>query len=682
MNNNFKNYLFTKHILVNDTADNDATALSVVFALAKLFNIKVTEGHLLATVDMLKTASSNLGERVSEPFYLGFPDTVKKMYSDELLFDQLLHYATTYGMDDFSQPGHSRFEEDFTRAAFNEKLPLVSFRIVNETDGITLLSESITDLLGGTRPLSDYQYDFLKAFLKAYPYVIKSCPCKATLIRLTVDDRDAKYVPLLNLSDLIKIAELINYQAYNNPDIKQLNLRNKDRVFITKLLDALLASDKCNVKECYEKKAIWSGLLHHIHYIPKTEKGKQFVQAMRGKTNASVFSSFEKELAQGNIQNAVLCLKKGKGSGALLRNLNYILSRCKDENDTLYVLSQVKTSNPIMLLQLLFQYATYEAVDGRSFKFSKFNKLAVHKETEEEKARRKSVVPKDVIDVLIKLIKDNLSSLFANRLGSVYIDKAMKNCAVPIHADTSSGGYGVLCSGTRIPIDFSKKIRAFTYWENVDDIDLSVIGLRENGTQEEFSWRCMYEKQNNGIVFSGDQTSGRLGGAEYFDINLNRFIKKYPDIRYLVFCDNVYSMVDFSDCYCKAGYMLRNIHDSGKVFEPKTVKSSFEIKCKSTFAYLFGIDLAAKDFVWLNISRADSVSVAGTTALGFLRNTFNSTYVFNLYEFFTMLATKVVTSPQNADVVVSDDYQPSDKEQTIIHSYDFDKIIALLNNAD
>lgn len=45
--------------------------------------------------------------------------------------------------------------------------------------------------------------------------------------------------------------------------------------------------------------------------------------------------------------------------------------------------------------------------------------------------------------------------------------------------------------------------------------------------------------------------------------------------------------------------MLRDVKDSGQVYEPKTVKTSFTIDCNSRLAYLFAIDLAANDFIWL-----------------------------------------------------------------------------------
>lgn len=73
--------------------------------------------------------------------------------------------------------------------------------------------------------------------------------------------------------------------------------------------------------------------------------------------------------------------------------------------------------------------------------------------------------------------------------------------------------------------------------------------------------------------------------------------------------------------------MLRDVKDSGQVYEPKTVKTSFTIDCNSRFAYLFAIDLAANDFIWLDVDRASSAAVAGTTRLGFLTEYFDMTSI-------------------------------------------------------
>ena len=132
--------------------------------------------------------------------------------------------------------------------------------------------------------------------------------------------------------------------------------------------------------------------------------------------------------------------------------------------------------------------------------------------------------------------------------------------------------------------------------------------------------------------------------------------------------------------------MMRDLLDTGEIYEPKTVQTSFTIDCPSTFAYLFGIDLAAREMVWLNVSRAGETIVAGETSLAFLLDYFDVTKVMNVRLFFEMMAKELVSDPVQADIVVSDRasiWQQANGDGTSarkwIRSYDFESLMALMN---
>ena len=128
----FKDYLFNHGILVNEAVEKDSNAFETRFALAKLFNIRITDGENLVTADMIHYAEEQLGQNVPEPFYRGFPESVRKLTSKQRLFDQLLHYVHTYGMGDFSEQGHSMLEDFIQREAFNEKCEVRDFSVITE----------------------------------------------------------------------------------------------------------------------------------------------------------------------------------------------------------------------------------------------------------------------------------------------------------------------------------------------------------------------------------------------------------------------------------------------------------------------------------------------------------------------------------------------------------------------
>ena len=701
----YKDYLFTKRILVAEkggvgeaenggitaesggkTAENggktaENNSKEALFLLYDQLGIRIIKGGELATLETVEYASNVIGKKVPEAFYRGFPKSVLELPEYARFLDQLVHYAQTYGMGRFDEPGHSVFEKETEREEFKEDVQVKEFTIVTEDEAVAILRETVENLLLSTRPLSKAQFDLLLNFIPEYGFEVKKISSKNTAIKLLCGLRDVSFTDFLMLSDTVKVVEEINAEVYNSEKINSLNFKNADRKFVTAVIDGLFEKGKCDVRACSEKQAVWCGILHHIHYKPKCGEAADFVNQMRGGRNVSVYAQFEKALGQGDVKNAVLTLKEGKGGASVLRNLDYIASRCKSGEEFDFLKRECPADNLIVLLQLLLRYKN-PSVGGngpRVFRFVRRNTVRVHAETPLECEKRRSHITAGQKDSLCADIEQNIRRLLKGRLGKVYIDPEMRRAALPLQESASNGGAGVLAKGTRLPIGDAKKIRAFTYWEKVNDIDLSAIGITEDGAQREFSWRTMADGSSDAITYSGDQTSGFKGGSEFFDVDVALFKAKYPEVRYLVFCDNVYSGTFFSSCVCRAGYMLRDTADSGEIFEPKTVQSSFTVNCDSTFAYLFGIDLKKRDFVWLNEAQNGVVTVAGTRRLDFLMPTFSVTDVINMYTFFEMAATEVVEAPEDADVAVTDRQVGLKDGATQIRSCDFDKILAVMN---
>ena len=674
----FVDYLFNHHYLVNDPDSATENQAEIRLALGNIFNIRITSGADLLQRYMIREAEKIIGISVPRAFYQGFPESVRKLSKIELFFDQIIHYFRTYGTNDFSEPGHSLLEEEIERKVFNEEMPVKDFEVITEAEAIEKLKGYTEDLLSGTRQLSDEQYELVREFISEYNYTPENCASKNTAMRLLVDTRDPGLTKFLMLSDVPKLADELNYRGKEIKNPRKLNLKNQDRKLLTAVIDRLIGEGKIDTRNCYEKKALWSGLLHHLHYKTADSKGIEFLNAMRGDENHSTLSEFEKVLAEKGAPAAADVLVHRKGSGMLLRNLDYLLSRCETDYEVRDVIGKIDTTNTIILLQLMFHYYS-DPAPLRTFKFVKYGMIRRHEETQDEAVKRGTILSKRDRKTVRNAIRELLEKNLKGRLGRVYIAPEMKNIALPLQEGAGQGGFGTLSKGTRIPLPEVKKVRAFTYWEKVNDIDLSVIGLTKNLGQQEFSWRNMYRNQDAAITFSGDQTSGFNGGSEYFDIDIEKFKQKYPDIEYLVFCDNVYSGVAFKNVICKAGYMLRDIQDSGEIFEPKTVKSSFTIDCDSTFAYLFGIDLKTNDFVWLNAAVDSRSRIAGSTPMTFLRQYFDMTKIINVYDFFAMMASELVDDPKDAEIAITDEEIEPGESTELIRSYDAEKMIAFLN---
>lgn len=673
------NFLFTKGILVAGEKSENAT--ETLLALAKLFGIKITQGEEYANPAHIKMAQSCLGYYVPAPFYKGFPRSVLELSIEQLYIDQIFSYVKTYGLGDFSEPQHSVFEQTIERIALSEETEVKKFAIISEEEAKERLKGYFSDLMSSTRPLSKAHYDVALDCIVEYGFRAEDIACKDTAIELIIDTGDISYARSLRLADVIRFVDILNYKKYNNTNMKKLSLCNKDRRLVASVIDYIFAEGSLNVIDCFEKKRLWCGMLHHIHYKPKCEEAIKFVELMRGRENRSVYSAFEQAMLEKDIVRAAEILKRGKGAGALLRNLNYLISRCRTVEEVKTVVSAVEAKNAIVLIQLLMQYENYVAEGARAFRFTRHRLMKVHTETEKEQAHRKSALTPVAVDLLTTVIREKLAELLKDRLPRVYISPEMYKVALPIGEDTSSAGYGVLPKGTRVPIKLGKKLRAFTYWEKVDDIDLSCIGITGDGRAIEFSWRTMYYNQSKAITYSGDETSGYKGGSEFFDIILEDFRRDYPNVRYIVLNNNVFSCLTFRECVCRAGCMMRDIEDSGEIFEPKTVDTSFVINCDSTFAHLFAIDLQESELVWLNVSQSGNQHIAGASDVSFLLSYCNTTSVINYGSFFEMLAEEVVSTPEEADIVVSDGEHTLKEGAEQIRSFDFERVNAILNSA-
>lgn len=671
----FHDFLFSKNLFVS--AGEGEEALAVLATLAKLFNIRIVSNPGWANLSMVEVAKRNLGIDVPEPFYREFPTSVKNLSVDKILVDRLLHYMRTYALGDFSRPGYSLFEEKVVRKLFNEDVDVREFSIVSTEEALELVSKTVESLLASSRPLNDGQYGIVLAYVQDYCRDVR-CNCKDTVVRLLLDTRDPSFAQQLKLSDVMRLVEQLQFQSYESENVKELNLRNRDRKLLTSVLDRIFTDGVCDMRTCLEKKKLWKGLLHHLHYKPVNERAGRFLHLIRNDEARSVYSEFERLLAEDEVREALDLLRKEKGTGAVLRNLDYLLSRCKFPATVDYVLDAIQTDNRILLIQLLFHYSARDPKARRVFKFQKFGMMRVHTETPNESLSRTTAIEERIARRVRLRLRQELERVCKGTLGKVYIDKDMMRIALPLQEGTSMSGVGTLPRGSRLKIPEGKKVRAFTYWERVNDIDLSAFVLYENGTQDEFSWRTW--SYGESITYSGDQVSGHEGGSEYFDIDLDLFEVEYPEsARYILLCDNVYSGVPFDKCLCKAGYMMRDRDDSGEVFEPKTVKSSFTVTCPSTFAYLFGIDVKTREFVWLNMARDSRERIAGETSMSFLWDYLEIAEVINLGDFAWDLATEVVEDPSEADVVFSDKDEPLREGAELIRSCDMERIIQLLN---
>ena len=492
-------------------------------------------------------------------------------------------------------------------------------------------------------------------------------------------------------------------------DARHLHLNRREKQIIGRAIDRQLAQGKANLALCCEKRQLWSGLLGHIHYAPKNKQAAEFVQAIWEGTNQSAYARFEDAIQKREIQRAVDVLREEKGSGALLRHFRFIASRCSTLEEVSYVCDHLGAGSLMLLIQLLMHFDEYEQKRSlnRIFRFVHLNKLRVHRETDPERARRKSFLPEELIVELPFMLRRSIQKSAAGKLGKVYLAPEAADLPLPLQEGTGAGGYGVLPRGSVFHLDGRKIVRAFIYWEGARDLNISAMGLTETGGRaKKFNWQTMWGRTGNAVLYSGDQTAGTNGASEYMDADIQALRSSDPDLRYLVFEANVYrtapgfaafinekdeessdqsnktkrnsDQITFDDCNCRAGFMQRDRNDSGNVFEPGLVRSNFRITGNSTHSYLFAIDLWEETLIWLNI-QVDGEDSTADVSHEFLLPYLKAQRIMNMYDLFCILAKELTDDPMEADVIVSDENIECREDAEIIRSWESDKLLAFMN---
>lgn len=352
MINLFKEYLFTQHYLVNDGIETDEygrqtesftdpehldyeEAMATIVTLAQKFGIRIVGGFEYASKQLIRNAANYIGEYVPEPFYRGFPQSVLELTTNQKIYDQLNGFGWWHDIQ------HSTLENIYERVAFNENVKKKEFTVITDDEAKRILTGNLRDILGKTsRPLNPEMNEIMIEGWRAFgeKIVPEKILCKRTAVMLFCESKNPVFLKNLEIPDAIRILEYIQYTAYRSEKLNELNLRNKDRKLIATALDILfgkiLADDFDSLcAACFEKRAIWCGMLHHLHYKPKVYFAEVLIKRLREGPNFSAMSTFETLMRQGHTVGAARYLKDAKGSGVLIRNLNYILSRCKTDEE-------------------------------------------------------------------------------------------------------------------------------------------------------------------------------------------------------------------------------------------------------------------------------------------------------------------------------------------------------------
>lgn len=577
----------------------------------KLVHMKVKSREVVydALVSGLKEITG--ADKVYNPMYPNFPESVMEKDDFELYFNAIVHY--------WSFGTLLPYEEK------KERAPLFNAAKVKILDAGSFddLNDIFNNLCASKTSLSKSDVDDMIFILNSVRITLPDeIPFKenaACICRLLVDtgvDTDGslcrKYVK--TATDVLRLVT-----AMSDGDVslaentKFRNLKRSERRIIMNLLAG--CGNAAEDMNRYAGRWIRVGEKLHPGEFAKNERYTKVVQAFGIIRNDGKLQSFagrvDAAVASGDVNTVVSLLKKRPGEFA--RRIDFLLRTFNKDADRKAVImgfaSIAKDVSSTVLLQVREHFINkLDGNDDIRVFFPKGN-LARSYYVKNDKTE---AIPEDAMKMVIAVCESALVNIYGNRefLGKVYIDETLKNYTVPFSLRSAGKTMTAVSRGSRIVIDDSAKvIRPFIWWTNIKDdiidVDLSVAVFADD-------WNCLehvsysnLKSSRFGICHSGDITNGGPvdgeGVAEFIDLDIEKALS--AGARYAVF--NVYNFSDknFSKMeHAAFGFMTRNDMKSGEIFEPSMVKQRMDLASATTTCIPVIFDLKERVFVWCDMA--------------------------------------------------------------------------------
>lgn len=653
----------------NDIIDNDIVkAVTVNEELLAL-------GYTLTPDDIVNLAKSNdidnflnkfkgiIGNVNAKPMYPNYPNQVMNMDEATFRFHQLIHYASTYGIENFANidvvRGWLPDVEDTEKTVDDETLinaKIIKLFINSENDSIykhvynKILSKrermtdkekilvcecikhlSLNDLTNITVP---FKQNLLEIFYSIFIADIDSNTKKAMLFSICQ-----------HTGDVWKCVDYV-ITKFN------FHFKTSQKRLIVKLLESYTVDDFQSNLVVSKKKADRVNLmLQYLDYnnYSRNPEFRQIVAIFR----SGYLSSWE-----GLAKSMVECKASGaleficKRPGTALRMLTYLL-RNGYNNSEIY--RKLSPNIDGINLQMLVSICTH------------FGKTV-----EYWKDINKYLEAKNVYSICYALMcKKFLSMCTPIYSKKVFIDTAeydLKHSKLLINDKSSEGGY--IRSGIAYKIPNSiNRLRFFVYWNDSRRVDVDLHGSASdiNGKDIFIGWSDAYRTNNPNasIIYSGDITHS--DAAEYIDIDLSD-----ESIKNVTFNIDVYNIAgkysgtfkDIDECYvgCMA---VNSIGEDVKLYNPKN--------CFFTH-YLTG-NYSTVNYGYVDVNNRYLMYVGKSTDEGYNTQYHNYETEFSLKEYlYTLMKcqnSSLVSSKSEADVVLVMGKADSDNKEVSLVDNNF-----------
>ena len=556
---------------------------------------------------LLKDAAGDMG--AASPIWPNFPEDVKAVDSKlELYLANIIHFLS-YGA---VKPEYNHALELPALMDFSK---MVVIDLATEEDYIDILVQMILQ----NAPLSATDRVELVAALgdievrNAVEDKIRDqkIPQKETLAIMGALYLKNGEMPeflarqFVNARDILRVlAVMSGYDASLSEEIRFASFPRKQRLILLDMLENLKTPEEDMVRE----REMWKRVGERLHpgeYRKVYPKAYNAFTVMRSNTPVQTYMGrMEKLLHDGKYLEAAKHMAQrpgllGRYLDVLVRKQEAISPYGKEPSEIVDVFAKVAKQIDIRVLVSMFNHFA-----------NRDNELALTTGKSNGAASNVSQrtiepISGDSVSRICSVISEAIKEQYKERkpAGKVYVGHDIDGLVMPSTLRNTKRALMTAVTGSRFKIeDDVNIIRGFLYWLKEDepshgvDLDLSVTMLHEDFTFADSIGYYNPSSKKYGAYSSGDvRQSGPDGGCEFLDFDLEKARK--AGAAYAVYTVNSYTSERFSELdACFMGYMGRD-GETGKTFEPKTVKNRFDLSSDARESVLFVVDIINREII-------------------------------------------------------------------------------------
>ena len=619
MEKRFAQNVFTEYRrVVVDLPERVLTDDNMVRAITMNENLRSAYGFTFKPVDLIRIAKANKSAVIykeieemipsvkAKPMYPDFPYTCMNISEAEFRFHQMVHYFSTYGIEELFGVDVTvgwMPETDDTEKTKKDKiiLPEKVISVLDESEAYFWVYKTILEKRERMTVPEKEMIQVCAQNLSPREMGSVSAAFKENLTNVFAILMDtlngshrvnAIHSVCQNTGDVFKcFDEYLQDNSYS--------LSTSQKKAVVKVLESYSVGDfKENLMLSNVKREWVLKLLRFLDYnkFSRSAAHREAVRRLRNNELQSWEGRFKAALAEDGEKGLLFAAER---PGMLLRFVSMLMKADVDPDRIKSVLCECADK---LSTQTLVRLCTY--FSNGAYGYFENRRYDVWDGFDTDK----------LDEIFIAALNAKLASVATPIRGKkVYVDETQYDFGRSIirtNDKSEEGGY--IRSGLtfKLPAD-CKTIRLFTYWNDDDrrvDIDLSSYAIAQDGSSYRIGWNESFRTENRSILHSGDVTHSNA--AEYIDIDLEK--AQQEQLRYATLSLNCYTRNTF-DSIDEVLVGIMGLSEMGtdvdvELYNPANCFFSHKLKSNSVKIFYGFLDLVNREITFVGDTSQEQTS--------------------------------------------------------------------------